>query len=375
MNMRAALNVNTARFSLLYALALSVAGIDLSITVRSGQDLTGSALGGTFAYVMIALGSIVAARVGMALIHRIGLRTAFVLAGALCSISGVLTSLSTVYRIPLVFYLGLLLVGVFMGLANYHRIVVKDFSAHPSAWDTSIVLLSGIVGAVVGPFLATSLAPTVADFHRAYLVVAVIGLLTAGAALLLPRNVAVRDPARATYADDRSELRLGAIVGMVSYMAMTLVMTAVPLHAQSTGLAGSAIAGLSQAHMVAMYLPILFVPMVIRWSSTRVVAFATLALGAVALPISGNRLMSAMIIAGILWAFGYTAASNMVASSSYGQRVPAARGRAEMLPPLGMIIGSVLAGVLLDVASFAWVVGIAAAICLAGLGGSVVAKR
>ena len=41
------LNINTLRFAILYAISFSVASLDLSITVRSGQLLTHSNLGGT----------------------------------------------------------------------------------------------------------------------------------------------------------------------------------------------------------------------------------------------------------------------------------------------------------------------------------------
>lgn len=71
------LNMNTLRFAILYAISFSVASLDLSITVRSGQLLTHSNLGGTASYAMIGIGMIVGSRCGMSLINLIGLRKTY----------------------------------------------------------------------------------------------------------------------------------------------------------------------------------------------------------------------------------------------------------------------------------------------------------
>lgn len=71
-----------------------------------------------------------------------------------------------------------------------------------------------------------------------------------------------------------------------------------------------------------------------------------------------------MIVSGLLWAFAYTAGSTMVAGSAFGRAHPAARGRAEILPPLGLITGSVSGGFLLESADFHRVVLMTLVVCL-----------
>ena len=65
-----------------------------------------------------------------------------------------------------------------------------------------------------------------------------------------------------------------------------------------------------------------------------------------------TSLFMLMLIAGLIWAFSYTAASDMVAENQFGKANPAARGRVEMLPPAGMMVGAILAGLLLEYSGF-----------------------
>ncbi|OFQ49687.1 MFS transporter [Corynebacterium sp. HMSC076D02] len=367
MKLKQAINFNTFRFSLLYALSLSVAGIDLTISVRSGQELTRTALGGTMTYVLIALGIIIAARLGMPLIKRLGPRMVYLIAGTTCILSGMATSFAMQKQQIWLFYGGILLVGIFMGLANFHRILVKDFAPQPSPWDTSLVLLSGVVGSIFGPWVAGIVAESPSDFYKAYRVVIGLGILVFFASLALPQTIETM-LARTSKDDrsgDRSTLYLGGVLGFFSYVTMTLLMTAIPLEAQRQGLSSSEISDLSQLHMVAMYLPILVVPYLINQFSAQKVAIWSLGLGGLSAVCAElllkdekeNNLELAilMVIAGVLWAFSFTAASNIVAVNQYGRTHLVARGRAESMPPLGMIIGSILAGALLGSVGFIWV--------------------
>ena len=371
MKLKQAINFNTFRFSLLYALSLSVAGIDLTISVRSGQELTRTALGGTMTYVLIALGTIIAARLGMPLIKRLGPRMVYLIAGTTCILSGMATSFAMQKQQIWLFYGGILLVGIFMGLANFHRILVKDFAPQPSPWDTSLVLLSGVVGSIFGPWVAGIVAESPSDFYKAYRVVIGLGILVFFASLALPQTIETmlartsKDDRSGDRSGDRSTLYLGGVLGFFSYVTMTLLMTAVPLEAQRQELSSSEISDLSQLHMVAMYLPILVVPYLINQFSAQKVAIWSLGLGGLSAVCAElllkdekeNNLELAilMVIAGVLWAFSFTAASNIVAVNQYGRTHLVARGRAESMPPLGMIIGSILAGALLGSVGFIWV--------------------
>lgn len=378
---------NVARFALLYAISMSIAGIDLALTVRTGFHLTGSSLGGTASYVMIGAGTILGARFGGRLFQGLGVRNTFAVSGACCMISGILTACGSGLQVPALFYAGLLFVGVFIGLSNYHRLLVADFSPRPSAWDTGLVLFAGVIGAVAGPLLADSLAGGPEESFRAYIAVSALGLAAVAGSVILPGSTPPRlgspgaeagaeDPAVSLgeAPDDSDRLRAGAVIGFFSYLIMTVIMTVVPLQAQVDGMAGGGIAVLSQVHLTSMYLPILLASLLLsrlRPIAVSAVSFAV-ASGLLLLIHLGHdgggtgfaALLQLMIVSGLLWAFAYTAGSTMVAGSAFGRAHPAARGRAEILPPLGLITGSVSGGFLLESADFHRVVLMTLVVCL-----------
>lgn len=366
MQLKNALNFNTLRFGIAYALGLFVAGVDLSISVRAGENLTGSSLGGTAAYVLIALGTIIAARVGAPRLQTIGPKRTYFGAGIICVLSGIATSYAAYAHIAPLFYMGMFLVGIFMGLSNFHRLLVKDYSENANLWDTSLVLLSGVAGSILGPWAAGTIAPSIGEFHKAYQLVVVIGVLTLITSLMLPTHSKIRgkESSNPSAYDDRSALYLGGVAGMLGYVVMTLMMTAVPLEAQKQSLSSHEIAQLTEMHMVTMYLPIIMVPpLLAKYSSRNIEAWALCLGGFGALcvmvgdpHIGRTSLAVLMVIAGSLWAFSYTAASNTVAANHFGQANPSARGYVEMLPPIGMVLGAILAGVLLEHAGFVYVV-------------------
>lgn len=361
MQLKKALDFNTLRFGIAYALGLFVAGVDLSISVRAGEALTGNSLGGTASYVLIALGTIIAARIGAPQLQRFGPRRTFFAAGIICVLSGVSTSYAAYASVPALLYVGMFLIGVFMGLSNFHRLLVKDHSNSPNPWDTSLVLLSGVVGSILGPWAAGNVAGSVAEFSKAYQLVIAVGGLVLLTSLMLPKHSRTSSEHATTASfDDRGLLYLGGIAGMFGYAAMTLMMTAVPLAAQSQGLESQDISRLTEMHMVAMYLPIVMVPPLLSRCSARATATGALGVGAiggvVVLMIDSQfgktSLFMLMLIAGVIWAFSYTAASDMVAENQFGKANPAARGRMEMLPPTGMMVGAILAGLLLEYSGF-----------------------
>lgn len=368
-----ALNINTLRFAVLYAIAFSVASLELSITLISGQLLTHSHFGGTASYTMIGIGMILGSRLGMPLINRLGLRKMYGLSALFCIISGVLSSFFVKHNEFYGFALSLLLAGVFIGWANYHRLLVQDMASIKSPWNTNLVLLSGIVGALIGPWIAKQIAPIPALFYKAYLAVAFLGVLSLVFCFALPKRYAIDRANPNIRISDiekhsdiyKSLLNLGGIIGFCSYVTMTLVMTAVPLEATSRNMMAADISTLVQWHMVAMYLPIVIVPIIMNkihmvyilkvslWMS--MVAFLICAYVIWIGGVNYSVLLATMLIAGIVWAFDYSVASNMIAVNPYGIIYPKIRGVVEVFPSVGLIMGSLLAGLILSYASFNFV--------------------
>lgn len=314
---------------------------------------------------LIALGTIIAARLGAPRLQRVGPRRTYRGAGTICALSGIATSYAAYAGVPILFYVGMLLVGIFVGLSNFHRLLVKDYSSSPTVWDTSLVLLSGVAGSILGPWAVGVVATSVNDFYKAYQMVVVVGLLTFVISYMLPNHSGSCGQESNVHSGfgDRSLLYLGGVAGMLGYVVMTLMMTAIPLEAQRQSLSSVEISQLTGMHMIAMYLPIVIVPPLLERFSPKNMAVAALGFGGFGAYClwagdfyTGKAgLAMLMVIAGVLWAFSYTAASNIVAVSRFGQANPSARGRVEMLPPIGMVLGSIIAGLLLESAGFVWV--------------------
>lgn len=374
MNIINSFNVNTLRFAILYAISFSVASLDLSITVRSGKLLTHNNFGGTVSYAMIGLGMIVGSRCGMSLINYLGLRRTYALSALFCIASGLLSSFSVKNNLFYSFSFSLLLVGVFMGLSNYHRLLVQDMAKIKSPWNTNLVLVSGIVGAILGPWIAKQISPMPELFYRAYLAVAFFGVLALILCFTLPRQYSISQIDSSFEISDiekntriyKSLLYLGGLIGFCSYVTMTLVMTSVPLEAAARNMTPSDISTLVQWHMVAMYLPIIIVPILMSKVHILHVLKASLFVSIIAFLIAAytiwhhdvnyNILLFAMLIAGIVWAFGYSISSNIIAVNPYGVIYPKFRGIVEVFPPLGLITGSLLAGLILDYTNFNFII-------------------
>lgn len=371
------LNTNTLRFAILYAISFSVASLDLSITVRSGQLLTQSDIGGTASYAMIGIGMIIGSRCGMSLINYFGLRRTYTLSALLCIGSGLLSSFSVRYNLFYIFCFSLILVGIFMGLSNYHRLLVQDIARIKSPWNTNLVLVSGIVGAIIGPWIAKQISPLPEIFYKAYLAVALFGLLALILCFTLPKKYSLSkintnfetNEIKKNIGVYKSLLYLGGLIGFCSYVTMTLVMTSVPLEATARNLTASNISSLIQSHMVAMYLPIVIVPIlmgrfliasILKFSLfISIIAFLITAFISCNHNVSYNSLLAYMLIAGIVWAFGYSVSSNIIAVNPYGIIYPKFRGIVEVFPPLGLIMGSLISGLSLSYINFNFVIFLA----------------
>ncbi|WP_218004017.1 hypothetical protein, partial [Psychrobacter phenylpyruvicus] len=75
--------------------------------------------------------------------------------------------------------------------------------------------------------------------------------------------------------------------------------------------------------------------------------------------VSYNSLLAYMLIAGIVWAFGYSVSSNIIAVNPYGIIYPKFRGIVEVFPPLGLIMGSLISGLSLSYINFNFVIFLA----------------
>jgi MFS family permease len=200
--------------------------------------------------------------------------------------------------------------------------------AEPSVREraVSLVMAGGLIGAVVGPNLASRTRDlTAAPFVGAYLALAGVALL---ALLVL---AAMRFPPVAAKAAARGGRSLGEIArqpafivaagaGALSYGVMNLLMAATPLAMDTCGLPFSDAAFVLEWHVIGMFAPGFFTgDLIRRFGVQRVMAVGVaLNLACVAIALSGTGLhyfTAALFLLGVGWNFVFTGSTTMSLST------------------------------------------------------------
>src|SRR6056297_2398935 len=248
-----------------------------------------------------------------------------------------------------IFLVGSYLTGIYMSAQGFYRFAAADTASEsfrPKA--ISYVMAGGLLSAVIGPALGTSLADSyVIPFLGTYM--AVIALNVVGVSLFFlldiprPPRPAEGAPAGRSHValllDGR--IAVAIVCAMVSYALMNLVMTATPLAVVGCGFATETAGWVVTAHVLAMFAPSFFTGhLIARFGTVPIVAtgLAILAAGgAVALQgVELGNFFLALVLLGIGWNFGFIGATTMLASS----HAPEERGRMQGLNDL-LVFGGV----------------------------------
>lgn len=152
----------------------------------------------------------------------------------------------------------------------------------------------------------------------------------------------------------RPRFLLGIALGFTVCCAMTMIMAGAPLvmeHVlhESDGTRMQAM----QLHMLGMYLPMALIPLLNSKKRSHTV-FVSLALGlglvSCLLGLGQNAPLVAMALLGIAvaWALGYNEGTVLLVSSYSADEVASARGKGEFFLVCGQVIGSLLAGSVIE---------------------------
>jgi MFS family permease len=249
----------------LYVCGISV---DLTLTGITGYQLAPDKALATLPFALITVGAALVTVGAAFVLGRLGRRLGF----ALGSLSGALGGLTSVYAtfhgLFWIFCIGTALIGAYQGFAQYYSIAAADSvdTAHKSR-AISTVLAGGVLAAIAGPALAAAtrdLIPNVM-FAGAYLLVAVLALLSTVLLLSLYRNIEPAAPAAADLPPRRLRdiaaqpiFGAGVATTMAAAAAMTFVMTAAPLAAVACNHSIDDGAHIIQWHLIGMFVPSFF---------------------------------------------------------------------------------------------------------------------
>ncbi|MEO1676524.1 MAG: MFS transporter [Pseudomonadota bacterium] len=310
---------------------------------------------------LIVFGSMTTAPWLSMLMQRFG-RTAGFIVGALGGAAGALLGALGLWTGDfLMFLAGSYLTGVYMSAQGFYRFAAADTASEsyrPRA--ISYVMAGGLLSALIGPVLGTSMVDAVAvPFVGTYLVVAVINL--AGLFLFFLLDIPKPPPPQTGTAGGRSRRELlsepriavAVICGMVAYALMNLVMTSAPLAVVGCGFATETAGWVVSAHVVAMFAPSFFTGhLIARFGVERIVWAGLLILaGAGAVALQGVDLANffgALILLGIGWNFAFIGATTMLASAHTPQEQGRVQGMNDALVFGCVTVASLASGGLMN---------------------------
>ncbi|SDM00190.1 MFS transporter [Aliiruegeria lutimaris] len=239
-----------------------------------------------------------------------------------------------------IFLLGSYFTGIYVSAQGFYRFAATDTASEefrPKA--ISYVLAGGLVSAVIGPTLGTSLADAfVVPFLGTYF--GAIGINIVGMGLFFLLDIPkppLPKPGTPTGRSRRELLRdpnvlVAIICAMVSYALMNLVMTSTPLAVVGCGFDTETAGFVVTAHVLAMFAPSFVTGHLIARFGVRAIMatglFILASAGAVALQgVELGNFFVALILLGVGWNFGFIGATTMLSQS----HSPAERGRVQGL--------------------------------------------
>ncbi|MEM9781484.1 MAG: MFS transporter [Pseudomonadota bacterium] len=334
----------------------------------AGAVLAPSTLLATLPISLMVLGSMIGAPTLSAIMARTGRRAGFLGAALMGSSGGFLAAHAIDIQSFALFGAASFLIGLYVAGHNLYRFAATDMASDaykPKA--ISWVLAGGLIAALLGPEVIKRFGDLMepVPYAGAYLVMG--GVMLAGAlplfALDIPRPAhAPQSPRQAVgrpLAEILREPRVAVAVlcGMSSYAMMTLMMTATPLAMAACGFTTDPTADVVRAHVLAMYAPSLITGRIVaRFGPVPVVLAGQVCLalaGGIAMSgITYAHFMSALILLGLGWNFGFIGATAMLSTATRPEEQARVQGFNDFAVMALVLVASLGSGAVLD--SLGW---------------------
>jgi MFS family permease len=255
---------------------------------------------------------------------------------------------------------GMFVMGIYTAFGKYYRFAATDaVSADFKAKAISLTLAGGLVGAIVGPEIATRSSDLFANHiylgsYLSLILVCLVATLLLGR-LDIPRLTAhERAESGRPLADIMRQpaFIVAVLVSMLSYGIMNLMMTSTPLamHAHSHSFSDAAY--VLGWHMVGMYGPSFFTGSLINRFGvlTVILAGVLLLFLCIAAALAGTGLINfwvAMFLLGVGWNFMYVGGSALLTECHTAPERAKTQAANDFMVFVTMAISSVSSGVLL----------------------------
>jgi len=262
-----------------------------------------------------------------ALIRRFGRRAVFTASALQAAIGCVLAGASIRAGSFTGFCCAAFLLGANNAVVMQYRFAAVEYVESARAGRAISIVMSGALAAAwLGPEIAVRAANLVAGAEYAGSFFAGTGLYLAAALMLLrlapssvPLHFAAEPPRPLAEIAAQPDFRVAVLAALVSYAAMSFIMTATPISMHVMDHHGEmATARVIQAHLLAMYLPSLASGWIIGRFGDRPVIAAGAVLMAACIAIAafaGHAVMHyfwALVLLGIGWNFMFIAATTLL---------------------------------------------------------------
>ncbi len=295
------------------------------------------------------------------LMKRVGRRNGFTVGLVLGLIGSGLAIIAIREADFVLFCIASFLIGTFNGFGQYYRFAAADAAEESYKSRAISFVMAGGVIASIGPLLANLskdlLPPDI--FAGVYVMIALLYI----ASMITLRFVQIPKPGLAERGGGRPLIQIvrqpvfivAALGGMISYMLMSLLMSAIPLAMQGAGHEFFNTAQVIQWHVFAMFAPAFFTGHLIRWFGINtVMTGGALLIGAsVAINLIGIELAYFWIAGmalGVGWCFLFVGATTMV-TESYS---PAEKAKTQAANDF-LVFGSVACAALLSGILHEWI--------------------
>ena len=331
------MRIQTWLYSAAQALALTSAVITVSISAMVGKELAPMASLSTLSYGAQFAAIIFCSYLLSMSMKRFGRKPIFYLGALTLALGGGLGALSIYWHSFALNVIAHSSFGVSLSAFAYFRFAATDgVKASEKAKVLSIVTLGGVAAAFVGPMIAKHGRLLIDDyaFSGSYLAFVLIALVLVGILLMVPKEMAEEMaeeaiPAQSTVplsdtsAQSQKILSLPLFVSIYAsgfgFMLMGLLMMQSSMTLNAMGFEFADVMFVIQCHVLAMFVPSLFMGRVIARLGAQSVIFAgyMMMLGAMLVAIYGsgyNGILAALIGIGLGWNMLYVGGSAMVTS-------------------------------------------------------------
>ena len=257
--------------------------------------------------------------------------------------------------------------GFYAANAHLYRFAAAELCAPDQREKAvSLVMAGGLLGAVIGPNLASHTRDVFSvPFVGAYLVLAALALLSMGliARISFP-PVPPRSALPAQGRPVRELLRapaflVSAIAASASYGVMNLLMAATPLAMDACGMPFGDVALVLEWHVIGMFAPGFFTGQLIRrFGALKVMGVGVLLfLGCIAIALSGESLHHytvALFLLGVGWNFLFTGSTTLSLDAYRPEEKDRAQGALNFFVFATMAVSSFASGALVVAHGWHW---------------------